>query len=101
MDSIQERADRIIAVSPALAREIARRFRTEPAGLTRKQTKALEFIKDFHAKHGLAPTFREMAEALGIQPSAAFYMVHRLEERGHVHMLSNRSRSIVLVEEAA
>lgn len=101
MDDIQERAKRIVAVSPALAREIVKQYRHEPVGLTKRQANALQFLKDFHDKHGIAPTFRETAEALGVAPSAAFNMVHRLEERGHIQLMSNRCRSIVLREDAA
>jgi len=102
MSDLQERADRIIAVSPALAREIAKRFRIEPIGLTKRQTETLEFIRTFQADHdGVSPTFREMADALGVTIAAAFKLAHRLEERGRIRMFPNHSRSIVLVEDQA
>ncbi|MGN8022176.1 LexA family protein [Phyllobacterium sp. 22229] len=99
-ESIQERADRIIAVSPALAREIARRFNAEPSGLTKRQAEALAFLKGFQSEHGVAPTYSEAAEALGVSKTAAFNMIHRLEKRGHIQMLSHQCRSITLVDAA-
>lgn len=95
------RAKRIVVESPALAKEIARQLRSDPSGLTVRQTKALEFLRDFHDKHGLSPTYSETAEALGVSRTAAFDLIHRLQERGHVQMLSNRCRSIILVEDRA
>jgi len=100
MASIEERAARLIAVSPALAREIARRVSAEPSGLTERQAKALAFLKGFQAEHGVAPTYTETAEALGVSRTAAFNMIHRLEKRGHIRMLSNQCRSITIVEAA-
>ncbi|MBZ9600729.1 LexA family protein [Phyllobacterium chamaecytisi] len=100
MASIEERADRIIAVSPALAREIARRFHVEPSGLTHRQSEALAFLRNFQATHGVAPTYSEAAEALGVSKTAAFHMIHRLEKRGHIRMLSNQCRSIAFIEAA-
>jgi SOS-response transcriptional repressor LexA len=102
MSDLEERAERIIAVSPALAREIARRFHVEPRGLTRRQTEALEFLREFIARNrGVSPTYDETAAALGVSKTAAFKRILRIEERGHIRRLSNHCRSIVLVEEAA
>lgn len=100
MANIEERADRIIAVSPALAREIVRRFHFEPSGLTKRQAEALAFLKDFQIKNGVAPTYMEAAEALGVSRTATFNMIHRLEKRAHIRMLSNQCRSIALIEAA-
>ncbi|MDR6632365.1 DNA-binding MarR family transcriptional regulator [Phyllobacterium sp. 1468] len=100
MASIEERADRIIAVNPALAREIARRFQIEPSGLTKRQSEALAFLRDFQATHGVAPTYSEAAQALGVSKTAAFQMIHRLEKRGHIRMLSNQCRSMAFTEAA-
>lgn len=101
METLKMRAKRIVIESPALAKEIARQLRTEPAGLTDRQMKALNFLRDFHDKHGLSPTYSETAEALGVSRTAAFDLIHRLQERGHVQMLSNRCRSIVLMDGVA
>lgn len=101
MNDLQQRAERLIAINPALAREVAKLYRVKPVGLTRRQTQALEYIRDFYSKHGVPPTQDEVAEALGNSKTAAHKLVHRLEARGHVQMLSNRSRSIVLVEQVA
>lgn len=100
LDDIRQRADRIIAVSPALAREIARRFNVQPRGLTKRQAEALAFLKDFQSEHGVAPTYAEAASALGISRTAAFNRIHQLKKRGHIQMLSHQCRSITLVDAA-
>lgn len=100
LDDIRERADRIIAVSPALAREIARRLNAQPRGLTKRQAEALTFLKDFQSENGIAPTYAEAASALGISRTAAFNRIQQLKRRGHIEMLSHQCRSITLVDAA-
>ncbi|MCO4316323.1 hypothetical protein M8997_003935 [Phyllobacterium sp. 21LDTY02-6] len=93
---IQERAKRIIAASPALAREIVRQFNPAPKKLTDRQQQALDAVKAFQTEHGQSPTFKEAAELLGCSSTAAFYMLHRLEERGHIEIEPHQRRSITL-----
>jgi SOS-response transcriptional repressor LexA len=97
LDSIEERAQRLIATSPALAREIVRQFEVKPRGLTKCQQAALEFVKRFKEQNGVAPTYRETADGLGCSSTAAFYMLHRLQDRGHIEIGSNQRRSITVI----
>jgi SOS-response transcriptional repressor LexA len=101
METLKMRAKRIVAESPALAKEIALLLQSDRPGLTPKQLKALEFLRDFRAKHGLSPTYRETADALCVSQTAAFNLIYRLHERGFIQMMPNRCRSIEIVEEAA
>lgn len=101
METLKMRAQRIVKESPALAKAIALELQTDRPGLTPKQLKAIEFIRDFRAKSGLSPTYDEAAEALCVSKTAAYNLIGRLHERGFVKIMHNRSRSIELVEEAA
>ncbi len=72
------------------------------AGLTERQAGALVFITSFIAANGFSPTYREIAEGLGLKSSyAAHLMVHHLVERGAITIVPRRSRSIAVVEASA
>lgn len=67
-------------------------------GLTEVQAKALTFIRRRVAAGGVAPTYAEIAEALGIKSkSGAHRVVDELEERGHVRRLPRRRRALEVV----
>jgi DNA-binding MarR family transcriptional regulator len=95
-DELQERAKRLIAASPALAREIVRQFDPKPKRLTDRQQQALDVLKAYQQEHGVPPTYKEAAEALGCSSTAAFYMLHRLQARGYVEIEPHQRRSIIL-----
>lgn len=51
--------------------------------LTRVQAEALAFMVAFQEKHGHAPSFREMADGLGLKSTSGVHrQVRALEERG-------------------
>lgn len=51
--------------------------------LTRVQAEALAFMVAFQEKHGHAPSFREMADGLGLRSTSGVHrQVRALEERG-------------------
>jgi SOS-response transcriptional repressor LexA len=100
METLKMRAKRIVSESPALAKEVALLLQAEGPTLTPKQLKALDFLREFRAKHGVSPTYNETADALCVSKTAAFNLISRLHERGFIQMMPNRSRSIVLLEAA-
>lgn len=65
--------------------------------LTQSQLKTYQFIKEFMKHHQYAPTAAEIAQGIGIQSRG---VVHRylkaLAESGHIRLLPNRHRNIVL-----
>lgn len=69
-------------------------------GLTQRQSELLAFISRRIGETGIAPSFKEMAEALSIKSKSG---VHRvivvLEERGHIRRLAARLRAIELVNQ--
>lgn len=61
--------------------------------LTARQEKVLRTIRNFIVHQGVPPTVRELAEALGITSSTAFYLLGELKEKGYIRRDPQRSRS--------
>lgn len=66
--------------------------------LTRRQKEILEFIRAFHAEHGIAPTHREICERFGY---SSYGTVHKhlklLQQKGYLRRDWNQKRGIELV----
>jgi hypothetical protein len=101
--TLSETAAELIRTDPALAHEVARQLTAKPAGgLTRRQDDALQFIREYHAEHGIVPSYREVAYGLGLASVSGVYrLIDCLEDRGYLTRLPNQARSIVLREVAA
>lgn len=63
------------------------------AVLTARQEMALRMISNFIVNRGFPPTVRELAGALGITSSTAFYLLGELEEKGYIRRDPQRARS--------
>ena len=68
------------------------------SGLTKKQARILEYIRDFIGSEGFAPTFEEIATQFGISAATVHEHVRALERKGAIRTERNRSRSIEVVE---
>jgi repressor LexA len=67
-------------------------------GLTAQQSRLLGFMQE-QASSGIAPTYAEMAEHMGLaSKSGICRIIYALEERGAIRRLSNRARAIEVVE---
>ncbi len=66
-------------------------------GITRKQTACLTFLEAFIKAHGVAPSLRETAAALGCCQSNVSRLWDRLEERGHIRRLGTNSRGLEIL----
>lgn len=54
---------------------------------------------EFTAREGISPTYDEMAAAVDLKSkSGVFRLVEALDERGRIHRMPNRVRSIVVVD---
>ncbi len=64
-----------------------------------KQAELLAFIKNHMAESGgIAPSYDEMLAGTGqLSKSAIHRLLRGLAERGHIAMMKNRARSIVLI----
>ena len=74
---------------------------TRTAGLTPRQRDVLAFIARYQAANRCSPTIEEIRCDLGVKnKSQAHKVVSQLRERGAIHVLRNRARSIRIAGEA-
>jgi len=65
--------------------------------LTKKQAEVLDFVKEFLSTHSYSPTFREIAEGLGLSsPATAFEHIQSLSAKGFLHTDDGEARSMEL-----
>ncbi|NWG46824.1 MAG: transcriptional repressor LexA [Alphaproteobacteria bacterium] len=66
--------------------------------LTRKQFELLLFIDERIRESGIAPSFEEMKEALGLQSKSGIHrLITALVERGYIRRLQNRARALEVI----
>lgn len=66
-------------------------------GLTTRQRDCLGVIAQLTANRGVAPSFKEIGDALGLASKSGVHrLIHGLAERGHIHFHPERKRSIAL-----
>lgn len=73
-------------------------------GLTQPQSKVLAFVASFTGEHGYSPTYREIAQGIGLSAKTrgrVHAIVGQLEERGFVRRLRQHARSISIIGRAA
>lgn len=61
----------------------------------------LKFIRQFHHRHGYAPTRREIGHKLNLSTSVVSYYLGLLEDEGKLTVAKGVARGIVLIEDAA
>jgi len=67
-------------------------------GLTKQQSRCLEFVKSYIKDEGLPPTNEEIIGALGLSArSGAVRLLRGLEKRGHILRIKHKTRSIALI----
>jgi repressor LexA len=65
--------------------------------LTARQREVLAWISAHLARHGYAPTLREMGQAFGFNVSAAASHRDALQRKGLLHHTPGRPRSMLVV----
>lgn len=65
---------------------------------TASQQRVLDAYQDFFSRAGSAPTYRELAEALGLPVSVVYNAISRLERNGYLVRTANKRRSIEVVK---
>ncbi|MSO22424.1 MAG: transcriptional repressor LexA [Acidobacteria bacterium] len=63
--------------------------------LTQKQQEVLDFIQSYFATHGMAPSVREIAKALGKSAQAIQQHIEILRAKGHLQHQPSKSRTNV------
>ncbi|MDV2504302.1 MAG: transcriptional repressor LexA [bacterium] len=67
--------------------------------LTRRQRQILDFITDFRATHGYAPSMEEIGQAFGLSsPATVHKHLTNLEAKGLIRRDAHRSRAIEVLE---
>src|SRR3954454_25204569 len=68
---------------------------TDASGLTARQQRILEHLRDFMERRGYPPRMREIGEALGLTSSSGVaHQLQGLEEKGFVRRDPNRPRAL-------
>jgi repressor LexA len=69
--------------------------------LTPRQLEIVNFIREYFADKGYAPTMQEIANHLGVSRPTVFEHIEALEAKGAIHRQALRSRAIELAPELA
>jgi repressor LexA len=68
---------------------------TDATGLTTRQQRILEHLRDFMERRGYPPSMREIGEAVGLTSSSSVaHQLKVLEEKGYVRRDPNRPRAL-------
>lgn len=68
---------------------------TEAAGLTPRQRKVLEVIRDWVERFGYPPSVREIGDAVGLtSTSSVHHQLRALEKKGYLRRDPNRTRAV-------
>jgi repressor LexA len=68
---------------------------TEPAGLTPRQRKVLEVIRDWVERFGYPPSVREIGDAVGLtSTSSVHHQLRTLERKGYLRRDPHRTRAV-------
>ena len=99
----EQEARKLIHERPGFAAVVARLQaprRAGTAGLTRRQSEALSFIRAYlAASDGIGPSYTEIMAALGLgSKSGVHRIITSLERRGYVDRIPGLPRSICVVQ---
>lgn len=69
--------------------------------MTKREAELLDFIKARMADTGIAPSFAEMKDAIGIASKSGVHaLISRLEQRGHIRRIKAHARAIEIIDTA-
>lgn len=81
--------------------ELSYIFIDMPGVLYNKERTVLEFLVQFQAKHGYAPTLREIAQATGHKSVSTIYVLIRsLVDKGYVQKVDGNSRVLKVMDQS-
>tara|TARA_Y100001951_G_scaffold89553_1_gene82066 strand:- start:1986 stop:2204 length:219 start_codon:yes stop_codon:yes gene_type:complete len=68
-------------------------------GITPRQKRILECIKDFTKANGFAPSYEEINQLTKLHSkSRVHFYIHQLEKRGYITFIPGKMRSIVVLD---
>jgi CRP-like cAMP-binding protein len=107
ISAIRLEAEQLVRNNPQLAYAVARvieEIRDERGdhlmGLTPLQRRLLDFLQSYIDRAGIAPSYTEICEHVGIARSNVATVLHRLKERGYVSFIKNKSRTVTILPAA-
>jgi repressor LexA len=65
--------------------------------LTEKQVRVLRFFRDYHRRHGIAPTLEEAARELGVTKITVHEHLRQLEAKNAIHRDRARARAVAVL----
>lgn len=72
----------------------------QSSALSNRQRQVLDAIRSHVAKHGYAPSFREIGDLVGLKsPSSVKHQLQVLADRGYIRIGAKKGRAIELVED--
>lgn len=67
--------------------------------LTKRQLECYNVIKTYKDKNGIAPSYEEISDMMGLNSKSRVYkMITALEERGAIRRFPNRARGLILLD---
>ena len=71
----------------------------DPEGLTPRQRRVLDVIRDALERRGYPPSMREIGKAAGLaSPSSVSHQLHALEAKGYIRRDANLPRALEVLE---
>jgi SOS-response transcriptional repressor LexA len=103
MNTLTAKAAELIRDDPAFAAEVSRQWRsTSAVGLTAKQREVWEFLVAYTDEQGIAPSFDEIREHVGlVSKSGVHRLLKGLEERGFISRQKGLARAMQIHRRAA
>jgi DNA-binding MarR family transcriptional regulator len=105
MEDLDAQAAVLFSENPDLCRAIAKLVAERAdsgMGLTARQSELLQFLTKSKAQNGSMPSYREMADAMGLDSKSSINrLIIGLEQRGAIRRLPNRARAIEIVRAVA
>jgi hypothetical protein len=98
MDELRHIEDDLEYTARVIMAVEAEQAKKRHAGLTPVQSKVLNFVDGFEAKHGHSPSYIEIMNACGLASKSGVHrLVHGLVARGALEAMPGRARSLVVV----
>lgn len=67
-------------------------------GLTQRQQQCLDFLRSYHAEHGIVPSHGEISAELKMySKSGVVRLLAALEQRGHIRRTPRKARAIEFI----
>lgn len=67
--------------------------------LTKRQLECYNTIKDYKSRNGIAPSYEEISDMMGLNSKSRVYkLIKALEERGAIYRFPKRARGLIVLK---